>query len=116
MPAITLPVIWALFLLAGASGAAAQQPDAGMQLYMPDGQLESHPVRIYIDHDISDAMVPELRLIGNRAFIDLKNKGTSGELWAVPWEMVTLMGMSQAGYLSPKLQPEPRGLIKVAKK
>jgi hypothetical protein len=25
-----------------------------------------------------------------------------GALWEVPWQMVTLMGMSQAGYLGPK--------------
>lgn len=28
-----------------------------------------------------------------------------GVLWEVPWEMVALMGMSQAGYLSPKFIP-----------
>jgi hypothetical protein len=25
-----------------------------------------------------------------------------GALWEVPWQMVALMGMSQAGYLGPK--------------
>lgn len=29
-----------------------------------------------------------------------------GVLWDVPWEMVALMGMSQAAYLSPKLMPQ----------
>lgn len=29
-----------------------------------------------------------------------------GVLWNVPWEMVALMGMSQAAYLSPKLMPQ----------
>jgi hypothetical protein len=26
----------------------------------------------------------------------------SGELWAVPWELVTLTGVSQAGYVGDK--------------
>lgn len=26
-----------------------------------------------------------------------------GDLWAVPWELVALMGLSQAGYLAPKI-------------
>ena len=30
-----------------------------------------------------------------------------GVIWDVPWEMVTLMGMSQAGYLGPKLVTGP---------
>ncbi len=30
-----------------------------------------------------------------------------GVLWDVPWEMVALMGMSQAAYLSPKLVTQP---------
>ncbi|MGH6943819.1 MAG: hypothetical protein ACREH6_06330 [Geminicoccaceae bacterium] len=29
-----------------------------------------------------------------------------GVVWAVPWEMVALMGLSQAGYLAPKLAPQ----------
>jgi hypothetical protein len=28
-----------------------------------------------------------------------------GAIWAVPWQMVALMGISQAGYLSPKVFP-----------
>ena len=34
-----------------------------------------------------------------------------GVLWEVPWEMVALMGMSQAGYLSPKFVPAAGGQI-----
>jgi hypothetical protein len=29
-----------------------------------------------------------------------------GNLWEVPWPMVALMGMGQAGYLAPKLRSE----------
>jgi hypothetical protein len=29
-----------------------------------------------------------------------------GRLWDVPWEMVALMGMSQAGYVSGSLVPQ----------
>ncbi len=28
----------------------------------------------------------------------------NGDLWAIPWEMVAFMGMSQAGYLAPKFK------------
>jgi hypothetical protein len=28
-----------------------------------------------------------------------------GTLWEVPWQMVALMGISQVGYLSPRLVP-----------
>jgi hypothetical protein len=40
-----------------------------------------------------------------------------GVLWDVPWQMVALMGMSQAGYVSPKLVPaKPAGAAQVEKK
>ena len=32
----------------------------------------------------------------------------SGELWSVPWEMVTLTGVSQLGYLSDKALQRPK--------
>jgi hypothetical protein len=28
----------------------------------------------------------------------------SGQVWEVPWAMVALMGISQAGYVSPKVK------------
>ena len=30
-----------------------------------------------------------------------------GAIWEVPWALVALMGFSQAGYLAPKLAPQP---------
>lgn len=33
---------------------------------------------------------------------------TDGTLWPVPWQMVALMGMSQAGYVTAKFAPEPK--------
>jgi len=30
-----------------------------------------------------------------------------GNLWAVPWELVALMGLSQVGYLAPKIPLKP---------
>lgn len=29
----------------------------------------------------------------------------TAELWAIPWELVALMGISQAGYVAPKVAP-----------
>lgn len=30
-----------------------------------------------------------------------------GQIWEVPWPLVALMGFSQAGYLAPKMMPQP---------
>jgi hypothetical protein len=30
-----------------------------------------------------------------------------GAIWEIPWPLVALMGFSQAGYLAPKLLPQP---------
>lgn len=35
----------------------------------------------------------------------LAKSSLDGEIWAVPWELVALMGFSQAGFLAPKLAP-----------
>ena len=37
------------------------------QLFMPDGQLKSHTVRVYVTHDISVDQKPRLRLLCSRA-------------------------------------------------
>jgi len=49
-------------------------------------------------------------------FLFISKSAMSGELWEVPWEMVALMGMSQAGYLAPKLQPKSDRVIETQKK
>ncbi len=33
---------------------------------------------------------------------------TDGTLWPVPWQLVALMGMSQAGYVTPKFMPDQK--------
>lgn len=40
--------------------------------------------------------------------IFLTKSVTDGTLWPVPWQMVALMGMSQAGYVTAKFAPEPK--------
>jgi len=63
MNTLTLPVMLAILLLSSSmSMAAMAETSEGMQLYMPDGQLDSHPMRIYINHDISDADETETSL------------------------------------------------------
>lgn len=37
------------------------------QLFMPDGQLKSHTVRVYVTHDISPDLQPRLRLLRSHA-------------------------------------------------
>jgi hypothetical protein len=39
-----------------------------------------------------------------------------GELWEVPWEMVALMGLSQASYLAPKLLPDGKTVAAAGEK
>ncbi len=41
--------------------------------------------------------------------IFLTKSMTDGTLWPVPWQMVALMGMSQAGYVAPKFVPPTKG-------
>jgi len=41
--------------------------------------------------------------------IFLTKSMTDGTLWPVPWQMVALMGMSQAGYVAPKFAPTAKG-------
>jgi hypothetical protein len=37
------------------------------QLFMPDGQLKSHTIRVYVTHDISADQQPRLRLLRSHA-------------------------------------------------
>ncbi|MBM3775131.1 MAG: hypothetical protein FJW37_08200, partial [Acidobacteria bacterium] len=53
-----------------ASGPAAA-PATGStpvyKLYMPDGQLKSHPIRVYVNRDILPSQSPRLRLLRSHA-------------------------------------------------
>jgi len=44
-------------------------PDA-VRLYMPDGQLKTHPVKVFINKDISREMDPKLQLNGSHAITE----------------------------------------------
>lgn len=54
-------------------GASAPTPT--VQLYMPDGQLKSHSLRVYVTHELREEHNPQLRLLGGHAVTE----GTSGE-------------------------------------
>ena len=43
-------------------GASAPTPT--VQLYMPDGQLKSHSLRVYVTHELREEHNPQLRLLG----------------------------------------------------
>ena len=47
--------------------AAAEVDGKNPQLFMPDGQLKSHPVRVYVTQDISANQQPRLRLLRSHA-------------------------------------------------
>jgi hypothetical protein len=46
-----------------------QTTSAPLTLYMPDGQLASHSIRIYVTHDIPATAKPKLQLFGDNAVI-----------------------------------------------
>ncbi|MBE9543711.1 MAG: hypothetical protein IMF02_04410 [Proteobacteria bacterium] len=50
-----------LLLLSGSVFAS----DPPTQLHMPDGQLSSHPIRVYVTPDIPESLDPRLRLTGS---------------------------------------------------
>ena len=58
-------------VIVGLSGLSARAADTNepVQLFMPDGQLKSHPLRVFVDRDITASMKPMLRLTGGHAVI-----------------------------------------------
>jgi hypothetical protein len=62
------------------SGALEGQTPVPLTLYMPDGQLASHSVRIYVTEDIPAAARPKLQLFGDNAVIKAPGGSTDG-LW-----------------------------------
>lgn len=62
------------------AGALKGQTDAPLTLYMPDGQLASHSVRIYVTRDIPASAQPKLQLFGDNAVIKAP-AGTTDGLW-----------------------------------
>jgi len=46
----------------------ALSSEESVQLFMADGQLKSHPIRVFITKDITDSMSPKLMLKGSHAF------------------------------------------------
>jgi hypothetical protein len=52
----------------GAPPADTQAPR--LTLYMPDGQLASHAVRVYVNHDIPSTAKPTLHLYGSNALTE----------------------------------------------
>ena len=55
------------------------------------------------DGDLSIAKAQMVFWTGLMLTLFVTKSMLDGTLWEVPWQMVTLMGMSQAGYLGPKL-------------
>lgn len=50
-------------LVIPASASGAETADQSAELFMPDGQVKSHSVRVYVNQDISAAQQPRLRLL-----------------------------------------------------
>ena len=53
----------------GLDGLSALAADTNepVQLFMPDGQLKSHPLRVFVDRDITASMKPMLKLTESHA-------------------------------------------------
>jgi hypothetical protein len=58
--ALGLTLGLSLILWVAPLSAADEQP---LRLYMPDGQLKSHSIRVYVTHDIPASQRPRLRLL-----------------------------------------------------
>ena len=50
----------------------AQEAATPVQLFMPDGQLKSHPVRVFVTNDVTEAMEPQFQLTGSHAICEQK--------------------------------------------
>ncbi len=71
---LALPALLGIVMLAGVPPAEAQDEGSPVRLYMPDGQLRSHPIKVFINRDISEAQKPRLRLTGSHVVTE-KHKG-----------------------------------------
>jgi hypothetical protein len=83
-----------------ASGnAAPPQPKPPVSAH-----FRAHLGDLVADHlgEISIAKAQMVFWTGLMLVLFLTKSTIDGVLWEVPWQMVTLMGMSQAGYLGPK--------------
>ncbi|NJL58469.1 MAG: hypothetical protein HC887_01250 [Desulfobacteraceae bacterium] len=59
-----------------------------------------------VDTDITRTSLPKAQMLFWTVlmlYLFVVKSIADGELWKVPWEMVAMMGMSQAAYLSPHL-------------
>jgi hypothetical protein len=55
----------AVCLLGLVSPARAEDTGQPMQLFMPDGQLKSHLIRVFVNRELTSDAVPEIRMIGS---------------------------------------------------
>lgn len=62
-------IVFGFFVLVAASCTPQLSADDLPQIYMPDGQLMSHPVRVYVSGtNLTEAQEPKLRLAGQHVF------------------------------------------------
>jgi len=64
-----LTILLAMILFMSSNASSAEE---SVQLFMADGQLKSHPIRVFITKDIADSVSPKLMLKGSHA-ISKKN-------------------------------------------
>src|SRR6266436_3481581 len=60
------------FIMIGASisNSVLGTTNEPVRLLVPDGQLRSHPIRVFLDRDITTAMKPTLTLIASHALLN----------------------------------------------
>jgi hypothetical protein len=56
--------------------STAKDREKSIRVYMPDGQLKSHPIRAYVTKNISYDQKPQLHLLRNNAKTDIAIKAT----------------------------------------
>jgi len=67
MKTIVSPVFAALLFALPAPMWSAPGTNETAQLYLPDGQLKSHLIRVYVNRDITEGMKPELVLYASHS-------------------------------------------------
>ena len=55
-------LVFTLALLVGGRPSEARGSEEGVQIFVPDGQMTSHPFRVFVEDHISKAMEPKLRI------------------------------------------------------
>jgi len=123
VPEIPMTLVALMGLSLVTSGISAHQGEKKRKTKKADpkprsGSLSAQLSQLIADSETGQISLPRVQMLFwtmLNVSLFLVKSTLDGVLWEVPWEMVGLMGMSQAGYLTPKMvggqsagpQPDP---------